>query len=262
MKRSSVFQRTELVTTCAALAAQATTAPAGFRQRDLKFYLELFCNWLQYSISEEPIGVANMQVARYLRAICREGFCREVRARGQAPHYVLTRVGMVELLRLIVSQPIYKRPAFLFFVEYFIDSYRDILLEMIKREGASFPPVLRLEVDSLLDLGRFRVEQRAQIEFELSKLELRIRDSRAMANLAERLEEEGKTFPEIAKQIERKYPYELNSQKPLSGLMANIPETQGRWELSTGGRARADILWQPIYELWQAYLKQLDSFED
>ena len=56
---------------------------------------------------------------------------------------------------------------------------------------------------------------------------------------------------------EKKYPYELNSQRPLSELMANIPEMQGRWELTRGGKARAEILWQPVLELWRLYLKQI-----
>lgn len=256
-RRLSPFKRVELLCACATLAAQATAARPGFRQRDLKFYVELFVNWLQYSISEEPIRVANMQIARYLREICELGYCRESRSGSSAPRYMLNRVGLVELARSVVDQPVYKRPAFLFFVEYFIGSYHQTLREMIKREGTAFPPALKLEVESILNLQRFRTEQRRSIELEIRKLELRIRDSQAMASLAERLERQLDNFASIAEEVEKKYPYELNSQRPLSELMANIPEMQGRWELTRGGKARAEILWQPVLELWRLYLKQI-----
>ena len=67
--------------------------------------------------------------------------------------------------------------------------------------------------------------------------------------------------PEIIKELEKKHPYELNSEKPLSELYASFPPSHTYWELTTGAVSRATELWTPMNALWETYLNALEKLE-
>jgi hypothetical protein len=60
--------------------------------------------------------------------------------------------------------------------------------------------------------------------------------------------------------VEAVYPYELNNQKPLSALFAEIPEGMKRWELTTGNLYRKRFIWEPRRTLLAAQLALLRGF--
>lgn len=259
-RRASSFGRNEALCAAAVVAAHAIYAPHGARQRDVKFFLQLFSNWLEHAVGEDVIEIKNMQVSRFLSRICAEGYARELKRRP--PLYLLNRAGIVELLRMLTEQPLYRRPNLLLFVRFFVLTYRETILKLATLDGQHFPPALRLEIESLLDAKRLLRRQRELAEEEHAKLKLRLKDTRHTAELARELFKKGRTPEEITAEVEKHYPYELNSQKPMRELFASFPPGQAFWEHTSGAEHRAEELWAPMEHLWHAYSKLLEDLNE
>lgn len=59
--------------------------------------------------------------------------------------------------------------------------------------------------------------------------------------------------------LEKQHPYNLNSQKPLTKLIAEIPVELRLAELTTGSKNRESFIWQKQSENYTSMLKQLKS---
>ena len=95
------------------------------------------------------------------------------------------------------------------------------------------------------------------MELELRKVGARIHDSVRTSQTATKLYASGKTNEEVAFEIEQLYPYELNSQKPLSELLGGMPMDIGRWELEVGVSNRAAFIFNPTKRLLKTQLSEL-----
>jgi hypothetical protein len=67
----------------------------------------------------------------------------------------------------------------------------------------------------------------------------------------------GVPFSEVVREVEDRYPYELNTMKHLEELIASIAPDQRQWELEEGNVIRAHTIWKPQRTLLQALLAQL-----
>jgi hypothetical protein len=72
----------------------------------------------------------------------------------------------------------------------------------------------------------------------------------------------GVPFADVVEEVEARYPYELNSMKPLRELIASIAPDQRIWELQTGSALRASMMWQPQREILREILKQMRALKD
>ncbi len=252
MRTGTLLQRYELYAAAAAIAAHASRPESGFRQRDVSFLIQLFSNWLEQTPGTSRLKLNNTQVFRYLDELAKEGFAK-VSRRGKQPEYQLTRAGLLELVTRIVNRREENLPDQFFFVCYFIQSYKPKIVEIVERQGKLFPPALRLELETLLDVKALREHELKRVDLQIAKLEGRLADCKQSAQLARRLGAEGRSEREIVAKIQEKHPYELNSQKPLSELFAFIPPDYVRWELETGYLYRANVLWQPSLQLLKSY---------
>lgn len=258
MRTDSLFQRYELFVTSGIIAAQANYPSEGFRQRDVRFIIELFSNWVEFSLSDATLALSNTQIARYLDTLVIEGSAKKTK-RGKHPQYRLTRIGLIELLSRLAKSAKPLEPSQFLFVYYFIYNYKSRILEMIKTEGTLFPLGMRLEVESLLDTTTLLAEERKRVETKLKKLHARIADSNQSSRLARDLYRRGLTSQEVAKHLEQSYPYGMNSKKPLTELFNEIPTDIGKWELETGAIQRCSQLWTPARVLLNTYLQQLNK---
>lgn len=259
-KRQTRFQRAGVICQAALLAANAVFQPSGARLRDVSFFVTLFSNWLEHAVGEDLGEVRGMQLSRFLNELRDAGSVRETR-RGKIPRYSLTRAGVVDVLRSMLDEPLYRRPNVLLFVRHFLGSYREIILGMASTEASYFPPGLRLEIESLLDVSAFVRHQRGLAEREQKKLRLRADSSIEMGRLAARRLREGNSPASVVEELEGKHPYELNSQKPLTELYASMPPGHATWELTEGALARASDLWAPMGELWRGALDVIERLE-
>jgi hypothetical protein len=261
MNYDSRVTRFELFVATATLGAHANSSQAGFRQRDVKFLIDLFSNWVESSLHENTLSMQNTQILRFLSGLVEEGFARKL-SRKTHPAYRLTRVGLIELVSRIVNRPYHTSREQFFFLVYFIKNYKPRIEEMVKAEGKQFPYPLKLELQGLLD-ARKLVER--ELEFsgrELKKLENRINDAVKTSELTKQMLREGAAIEEIVKRAEKLFPYELNSQKPLTELIAGIPSEMRQWELESGNLLRTEDIWRPSKVLLEEYIRELKKLKE
>ncbi len=260
MRTSALVRRFELLTAAGTLAAHANAGGGAFRQRDVRFLIELFSNWIGHSIGSDVLPLQNTQMLRHLDELVLQGYAR--RLAGRPPKYRLTRPGIIEVTARLVSADRYIAPDHLYFLIYFVSSYREKIAELVKGEGPQFPLPMKLELDSLLDLREILRTQIRYANQELQKIDGRIKDGEAAANLAAKRFREGRDLMAIVEEAGRLYPYGLNSQKSLPELFSEITPDMRRWELETGNARRAELIWRPARLLLQAHLKELKRLYD
>ena len=260
MRRHSVFDRFALVAATATVAAHANVRAEGFRQKDVRFLMELFCNWIESFSRSEVVLIQNTQILRYLGELEREGFVRLIRSSKQ-PLYRLTRTGLIELISRAVNGGGRENPAQFFFLFYFIGSYRSKIFDLVKAEGRQFPYALELELEALLDCKTLLDREIKTAERKLRELDLRISDGQNAAQLTTESIAKKVPYEEIVKKWEKLYPYGLNSHKPLSELFSEISPDIANWELETGNIKRVENMWKPIRALHTRYLETLKQLK-
>ena len=260
MKSASTVGRLELYVAAAVVAAHASSYDEGFRQRDVRFFTELFLNWGEEIGAELP-DIQNTQLARYVTELANAGYARRLRKHG-SPRYRLTRVGLLELLTRMTDHKSRISPNSFLFLFCFVTSYRQRIEDLVKREGAQFPPALRLELQALLDTDELLAMEAKRVERAVSRLERRIDDAEKTSSLVTQRLATGVALADIVVEAERKFPYELNSRKPLRELIAGLVPDQREWELRVGNRIRAATVWTAQLGLLREYQRQLKGLQE
>jgi hypothetical protein len=241
MAHDSRFDRYELFAATAVLAAHASNPQSGFRHRDVRFLIELFSNWVESALRGSALAVQNTQVARYVSMLAAEGFARRVSRKGY-PVFRLTRLGLIELVSRIVGRNYLDHREHFFFLCYFVKNYRP-----------------RLELDILMDVSALVARETDAAKQELAKLDERIHDALSTSAYVEDALRKGKAMEEVVREVEKLYPYELNSQKPLSQLIFEIPPDMRGWELQRGNKLRVHEVFRPTRALLAGYISQLEA---
>ena len=261
MAQDSRFDRYQVLVNCAAIAAHANGIKDGFRHRDVRFLIELFSNWVDLSVGAEVLQVQNTQVSRYLERLVREGFARKTARKGY-PVYRLTRIGLLELLGRVVGRSYWSEREQFFLLFSFIENYREKLKEIVKAEGSLFPVALQIELQELLNAQALLEREIAAARLEMTKLEGRIRDVERGHALTLRLLKQGASFEEVLGALERSHPYELNNEKPLSELVAQLPEGLREWELVQGQLRRQRQIFRPLKGMLESYIRELERLRE
>lgn len=255
MEQDSLIRRQELFVAAAVIGAHANSAGEGFRQRDVRFLIDLFSNWVEISVRDVSSLVQNTQVQRYINVLVKEGFARKI-SRAKHPSYRLTRVGLVELLSRIRERRWSEREHF-FFLYFFVRCYGPRIAELIRLEGSQFPSALKSEVEDLIDSTAIVKREMSDAERDLERFDERIKDALMTADLVSKRKKRGQSLEESVREAERLYPYELNSQKPLHELIGWIPEAFQEWELTEGNIRRAEDIWRSQRSIQLQYIEQL-----
>lgn len=138
MRTDALFNRYGHMIAAAGLAAHARAQGGGFRQRDVRFLVELFSNWLQSTLDGYVIPLSNTQISRYLDGLVGESYLKRLNRKGY-PQYRLTRAGLIELLNLIVRPEVVLEKEHFLFCYTFIASYRERIWRLIEAEGKKLP---------------------------------------------------------------------------------------------------------------------------
>lgn len=257
MSYPAAAAKQEVFFSSATLAAHSSSDEDGFRQRDVRFFAELFLNWTE-ELGHTESALQNTQVLRYLEALVKEGYARKAR-RTASPSYRLTRLGLLEVTSRLVSPHHSAGPSRFLFVLSFLRSYRERIEDLVRREGQQFPLSLKLELEALLDPEALLASELKRVESAIVRLDSRIGEAQETAALCRRLSASRVPFPEVVAEIEDRYPYELNTQKPLSQLISSIAPDQRQWELEQGTLLRSTNLWKPQLALLKEYRLQLQG---
>jgi hypothetical protein len=228
----------------------------GFRQKDVRFLLGLFLNWVDSTVKNVEESVHNTQISRYLDGLVRGGFA-SVKTGAGRKRYQLGRAGMLELVGRITRVPVQAPLEQFFFAHYFVKTYRARLTELVAAKENRLPRSLQLELEALLDPEEMRTQQLRAVQLEIRKLESRIQETLGAAALSAKLEKEGTAVEEMVRAVEQKFPYDLNNAKPMSELFHEVPPHLRGWELTVGNRNRAEILWGPMRDYLRDYAEIL-----
>ncbi|MDH5641539.1 MAG: hypothetical protein OEY28_09615 [Nitrospira sp.] len=248
LTRKTYLRRHQVLFDAAAIGAHARFAKKGFRQKDLRFLIELFSNWIETSLEGPALAIENTQIARYLETLVDEGFAKKTGG-GTRPLYHLTRTGLMEHLSHLAHRSQWWPIEEFFFVYYFLENYRDRIESLIANAGTLYTGPMKLEIHQWLDLRGFVERQEQLLDREIAKLDLRIEDSRKTADLVKRRTAEGKTVEGILTEIHEKVPYQLNNQKPMMDLFKETPDENWLWELDVGSEKRMTRIFTPLKEL-------------
>lgn len=257
MTSSSTVERLEIFTASATLAAHASFNEQGFRLRDVRFFLELFLNWIE-DIDVSSHRIQNTQISRFISELVDDGFAK-ARDKSKLTVFRLTRLGILELLTRLVQSRNATHPSTTLFRICFLRSYRPWLERLVEQEGTLFPHSLKLELAALLDVKTLVAEEIKRVERAISRANRRIDDALQTVDLTKNRLSAHVPFSDVVEEVEAKYPYELNTMKPLRELIATIAPDQRRWELQEGNLIRVKTLWQPQRALLEELLKHLTA---
>lgn len=256
-RRDSFSQRLELFFGAAVLSAHSTVADdKSFRQKDVKFFIDLFLNWFAETDIAFLPSFQNTHVLRYLTGLVKSGLLKE-NSKKTRPLYRLTRVGILEILEMMTSDKIATSRSQFHFLVYFLTSYGKLLTELIEKEGASFPPGLKIELLALLDVKSIISKEILRTEKKLLKLRNRIDVATKVEKLVEARLGAGASFSDLAQEVESKFPYDMNSVVPLSHLLSSLHPKQRLWEIKVGDTLRRDIIWSSEEKALEAFLMNL-----
>ena len=257
MKSNSFYRQNHVFINSAIIAAYTSGEENFFRQKDVKFYLELFINW-QESIFSAKEEIQNVQIKRYLQYLIEEGLLN-LKRRKNSPHYTLNRFGLIELIRQISENEDFHSPEEIYFSVYFIYNYRDNLISLVKKRGNSFPPGLKIEIETLLNSKNILTKQIEELEKLIKKIKQRLIDNQNARKKVEKLLSKGKGLNEIINIVEKEHPYQLNNQKRLSKLFKEIPDNLIIPELTFNSTNRGNIIWSSQLESYRTLLKTLKN---
>jgi hypothetical protein len=242
------------------LAAHTQAGVGGFRQREVKFFSELFSNWVNLGGVGAMHSLHNTQVARYLTGLVEDAQAKPL-GRSHPPHYRLTRLGMFSLLSQVTLCSYLSAPKDCLLVWYFLRSYAAQLRRIIRGAGSEFSRAHALELEQLLDVKLFLTRQLQFVEQEIIRLTERIDTTHAMQRDFARLRIEGRSAAECIAHVAKFYPYELNAQRSFDELLLTIPPEVMEWELTEGASIKAEMVFRPILEELRRFNDHLRSLK-
>jgi hypothetical protein len=257
MPRQSVLDRNELFIAAAVVTCHGMNITKGFRQVEVRWYLEQFVSWIELIETRASLDVQNTQVARYVASLIDEGFVR-VLQHGKHPLYRLTRPGLFAIVSRLVTKPYYERREYFFFVYFFIRAYRRRLVEFVQIEGKGFSHAMQMELNTLLDADVLLEDQIAYVRREMQKFDKRLTEQKETFELAQELFKSGKRYEDVLKEIDKRYPFSLDPQRRYTELYKKATEKQSAWELTVGTAGRLGFLWLPARRMLQHYLSELE----
>lgn len=258
-RKHAIFEIDRTLLAAALLAAHASYQEQGLRQRDLKFFFELFGAWSREFFHGERIQPNNMQIARVLRRFVAEGLAR-LSKRTRVPRYKLTRAGVLEATRMLVSEPSPTRIEDALFSLYFLRNYGSKIEDLIRSSAEQFPPSIASEVRALLDLQELKRILSSKLSRQIQQLEQDTKNCHLSTTLGSRVYNESQSLDEVALALQSSYPYHLNAQKPLRELYPELPPEIAKWELLEGPKVRAKEMWDPLLQILRKYRKMIEEF--
>lgn len=241
------------------IALHAQQPQASFRQRDIRFYMELFINWAEYAGSFRQIRLHNTQISRVTKQFSDKGHLKQ---KHSTQEYELTAIGLAECLRNIFLEDISNRYQYLFFKIYFLSNYAPRIRDLMATDRRSIPLGLKIEIEPLLDTGQLIRDALSQANKDKNHLEQRIQDAEKMPELVRKLLKNNTKWNDIVLAVEKVYPYELNSMKSLSELCSTLSEETVRWELTEGSIHRSTEMWRPQLRMLCNYISELNRLID
>lgn len=241
----------------ACLAAHANQNGDGFRQKDLRFFLELLLNWMETTYQDRQINIKNTQIQRILQQYVADGLIKQA-THKKKPHYSFTTHGLLEITTRLVDLSRLNDDQDFFFLFHFVSLYSSKMAELLMAQS-HVPKSLMLEVQHLLNPANILKRRIEELELKIAKLKIRMQEAEQMSKLGNQLFKKGRKLSEIVEQVESKFPYQLNNQKRMQDLFKDLSADIQFIEITDAPNYRKETLWEPLHQYYQASLKQTKS---
>jgi hypothetical protein len=241
-----------------ALAAQTAAGAAPFRQKDLKFYAELFSNWVQVGGVGATYSIHNTQVMRFLGDLTRDHYTKATK-RSPQPGYRLTRAGVFALATHLVTRSYLRDQSECILVWYFLKSYTSQISESMQLAGSDFSRAHQIELDQLLSRERFLQRQLQLVRHEIQRLQGRISCAFDIERDVSRLKASRSSLADCIEHVAIHYPYELNPQRSFQSTLEGLPLSVCEWEITEGSLLRAQQLFEAQLEGLKLHAKRLEG---
>lgn len=257
MRKRALFEIHQRQLAAAFLAVYASSTETGFRQRDLRFYFELFLAWSETFLYPGAPALANTQFKRVISLFLEAGYAKRT-GRLDPPRYTLTKGGILEVVRLLVVDLTPSRINEALFVCYFVKNYGPRirkLLESTERPSSA----LLLELSALLDFGEIKRELLVRLDKQIEVLSAYSDRCEQASSRTKSMLKSGSSLQEVVSYLQCNNPYQLNNQKPLKELYAQLVPDHATWELTEGLSARAKELWSPYMIVLSSYRERISA---
>lgn len=247
-----------------ALAAHTAEGESGFRPKEVRFFAELFSNWIHLGGSGAIYHMHNTQISRFLHFLVSDGQAKRL-AKMHPIAYRLTRAGLFSLVSKITTPSYLTARADCLLVWYFLKSYAPQIRQGMASAAAEFSRAHKIEMEAILDSSAFLRRQINFLDHEIPRLLERRDGAREMSTVVATMKNARASLDHCIETVAKRYPYELNSQRSFKDLLRKLPTAVIEWELHHGARLKADALFAPLYrELVEhrAFLQSLLASEE
>jgi len=241
-----------------ALAAQTTGSGNSFRQRELRFYAELFSNWVQLGGTGATHTMHNTQVLRFLNELITNSHAR-LTTKIRPPLYRLTRAGVFALTSHLTARSYLEERSDGILVWYFLKSYSNQITENMQRAGSDFSRAHQIEMEQILDRERFIQRQLQLVRHEMQRLKGRISSAVDIDRDVRKLIKSGHSLQQCIDHVSTHYPYELNPQQSFKATLERLPLAVCEWEITEGSTLRARHLFEALLDDLTLYAKRLET---
>jgi hypothetical protein len=214
---------------------------SGFRQKEIRFFGELFSNWIQVGGIGAVYNIHNTQILRFITSLLKNGYARAVHQK-KPQHYLLTRIGLYEIVNNLVNRSYLSDRFQCILVWYILKSYTPHIQDVIRKAGSGFSKAHVIEMEQLLDRKVFLERQIRYASLEVARLEERIKSAKDIVKEVSNLQNTGNGLQKWIEVVAKNHPYELNPQKPFRTLLSTLPEEIITWELTSGSALRGEII--------------------
>lgn len=213
----------------------------GFRQKDVRFYIELITDWMESSEKFKMVTVQNTQMMRFLDSLVQKDWL----IKKPGPTYFFKDKYFMSLMKELFS--VDENDSFdLFLLQYhFASLYKKIIYELLFRRGVELSNGEKIDLEILLSTKHLKEKQRDKIHKELLILDNRIEDVNKMVNFSE---QKLKTLRplEVVKELEKTNPYQLQYYQSMTQTFKDILPEIITLELTVHSEKRIKTIWEPL----------------
>lgn len=243
----------------ACLATHLRNPKEGFRQKDLKFLIELMETW-RYSKWEryEFPQLHNTQVLRIIRELAERGWLKKTAKKGLS-FSKLSRGGLIGASQELRQKSHRSNHGDFLFIHYLFKLYGQRLRQAIELEGEKLTPLALSDIERVFDTSSLLKERASRLQSQMEYWQLRMKEAQEVSQIVDSELKGSRAFESLLLEMDQRYPYELKAKKPLASFLKEVPEELSRFELTQGHQARSRFLWSQYQKDLESQIREITS---
>jgi hypothetical protein len=226
----------------------------GFRQKDVRFYIELIADWMSTAPSFKNFKIQNTQTMRFLDSLCDQKWL----IKKAGPIYFFNNNYFMSLIKEAFRIDEYDDYD-LFQLQYHLATvYQTTILNLLFKRGVELSNGEKIDLELILSPKNLLSEQKKRIEKEIKVLQAREQDVVAMIDFSKKELLVNKPI-EVVKKLEKLNPYKLQYYKSMSDTFKDLLPEIVSLELTEHSEKRINTLWNPLKSNLENYLKYLNK---